>query len=99
MFRIVWQPIALEEYEQNLIYWINHNKSNDYSLKIMQSVERMEDLLAFNPYIGKRTLMDKDIFRISILRNFYIYYKIKGNVLNIIAFKGTSQGITNTFGL
>lgn len=65
----------------------------------MENVERIEDLLMYNPYIGKRTTKDENIFRIIVLRHFYIYYMIKDDVVNVIAFKGASQGDTNIFGL
>lgn len=99
MFQIRWSPIAMEEYEHHLMFWINHNKSNEYSIKIMQKVEEIEDLLILNPYIGKKTLKNKDVFRVLILRQFYIYYKIIDKMIYIIAFKGVAQGKTNLLGL
>ena len=55
MFLIHWMPEAENEYYDNLNFWINHNKSNTYSLKIISEVEKMETILSENPFIGKRT--------------------------------------------
>lgn len=52
MFEIKWTPEAEVLYLENLEFWINHNKSNSYALKIIDEVERKEKLLAENPYIG-----------------------------------------------
>ena len=55
MFLIHWMPEAENEYYDNLNFWINHNKSNTYSLKIISEVEKLETILSENPFIGKRT--------------------------------------------
>lgn len=39
MFEIKWTPEAEKLYFETLEYWINHNKSNSYSLKIIAEVE------------------------------------------------------------
>jgi hypothetical protein len=36
MFEIKWTPEAEKLYLEILEYWINHNKSNIYSLKIIE---------------------------------------------------------------
>lgn len=46
MFLIHWMPEAENEYYDNLNFWINHNKSNTYSLKIISEVEKMETILS-----------------------------------------------------
>lgn len=40
MFKIKWTPEAETLYFETIEYWINHNKSNNYSLKIIAEVER-----------------------------------------------------------
>lgn len=74
MFLIHWMPEAENEYYDNLNFWINHNKSNTYSLKIISEVEKMETILSENPFIGKRTNYQLLVLKIVILRSFYIYY-------------------------
>ena len=84
-------PEAEKEYFSNLEYWINHNKSAEYSLKIIDEVEKTEDLLTTNPYIGKITNFELEVLKIIVLKKFYLYYKIVENTVNIVAFKATKE--------
>ena len=84
-------PEAEKEYFSNLEYWINHNKSAEYSLKIIDEIEKTEDLLTTNPYIGKITNPKLEILKIIVLKKFYLYYKIVENTVNIVAFKATKE--------
>jgi hypothetical protein len=91
MFSIIWMPEAEKEYFSNLEYWIDHNKSEKYSLKIIDEVEKIEDLLMANPYIGKITNFELEVLKVIILKRFYLYYTIVENTVNIIAFKATKE--------
>ena len=91
MFSIIWMPEAEKEYFSNLEYWIDHNKSAEYSLKIIAEIEKTEDLLSANPYIGKITNPKLEILKIIVLKKFYLYYKIVENTVNIVAFKATKE--------
>ncbi|WP_392447267.1 hypothetical protein ACF3OB_07285 [Capnocytophaga canis] len=42
MYKIVWTPTAETAYFSNLEYWIDRNKSNTYSLKIVEQVNSIE---------------------------------------------------------
>lgn len=84
-------PTAEQEYYSNLEFWINHNKSNEYALKIIVEVEEMEKLLSENPNIGKITNQELFVLKVILLRKFYIYYKIIENTVNILAFKATDE--------
>lgn len=99
MYEIIWTDTAKEEYHNNLLFWINHNKSNSYSLKIIDEVEHLESLLKENPYLGKITNNYKKLYKLLVLRHFYIYYEISHQIIRIISFKGISQGTTNPYGL
>ena len=91
MFLIHWMPEAENEYYDNLNFWINHNKSNTYSLKIISEVEKMENILSENHFIGKRTNYQLLVLKIVILRSFYIYYTVSDNTVSILAFKATKE--------
>lgn len=91
MFQIRWMPEAEQEYYATLQYWIEHNKSTDYSLKIIQEVERFEDLLISNPQLGRMTNSELSVLKITMLDKFYIYYNIMENTINILAFKSASE--------
>lgn len=91
MFQIKWMPTAEQEYFSNLEFWINHNNSNEYSLKIIAKVEEIEHLLSQNPGIGKITNQELSVLKVIVLKKFYIYYKIIDNTVNILAFKATDE--------
>ncbi len=91
MFLIKWLPEAEQEYYSNLEFWILHNKSNEYSLKIISEVEEMENLLSENPHIGRTTSSELSVLKVIVLRKFYIYYKITENTVNILAFKAVEE--------
>jgi len=87
MFKIKWTPEAKTLYFETLEYWINHNKSNNYSLKIIAEVERKEKLLSANPFIGAIIFGTKEqIRRVLVLENFSIYYRIKKTTVEILSF-------------
>ena len=52
MWELEWTPQAEIQYYDILSYWVEHNGSNSYSMKIMEEVEKSEDLLMYNPFIG-----------------------------------------------
>ena len=45
MWELEWTPQAEIQYYDILSYWVEHNGSNSYSMKIMEEVEKSEDLL------------------------------------------------------
>lgn len=91
MFLIKWMPEAEQEYYSNLEFWINHNKSREYSLKIISKVEEIENILAKSPHIGRMTNSEFSVLKVVVLRKFYLYYKITENTVNILAFKATKE--------
>lgn len=82
---------AEKEYFSNLEYWIDHNKSLEYSLKIIEEIEKTEDLLMGNPYIGKITNSELEVLKVVVLKRFYICYKIVENTVKIVAFKAAKE--------
>jgi hypothetical protein len=44
MFKIIWSHHAECDYIDILEYWINHNKSNKYSAKLINEVEKKKSL-------------------------------------------------------
>lgn len=84
-------PEAEEEYYSNLEFWINHNKSNEYSLKIISEVEKMEKTLSHHPNIGKITSPELSVLKVIVLKKFYLYYKITAQKINIVAFKAVDE--------
>ncbi|WP_027383152.1 type II toxin-antitoxin system RelE/ParE family toxin [Epilithonimonas caeni] len=87
MFEIKWTPEAEKLYFETLEYWIDHNESNSYSLKIIAEVERKEKLLADNPLIGAVIIGAKDeVRRVLVLENFSLHYRINKTTIEIVSF-------------
>lgn len=88
MWKLEWTPEAENQYYDILSYWIIHNGSNTYSLKIMSEVEKNEDLLMDNPFIGKEYYLSTPyivIRRLLVLKNFSMLYRITDKI-EIVSF-------------
>lgn len=98
MLEIKWTPEAETLYLENLEFWINHNKSNTYSLKIIEEVERKEKLLAENPYIGVIIEGTKEeVRRVLVLENFAMFYRVNKLTIEILTFWANRQNPENRF--
>lgn len=98
MFEIKWTPGAENLYFENLEFWIIHNKSSTYALKIIDEVERKEKLLVDNPFIGAKILGAKEeVRRILVLENFSIHYRINERKIEILSFWANKQDPENRF--
>lgn len=92
MLKIIWSPQASENYLEQLSNWITHNKSSDYSLKIIAEVEKFEEIILLNPLIGREIEQIPDVRMVLILRRFYLYYRVnKKGAIEIVEFKSTKQ--------
>jgi plasmid stabilization system protein ParE len=85
MFQIIWAKEAENDYIETIYFWIEHNKSEQYSKKLTAEVERTEKKLSEFPFSGKKTDF-KNAYKIQILKNFSIYYRVKSNIIEIVAF-------------
>jgi len=75
--RVNWVLEAKKKYYDTLDYWEEHNGSFDYSLKIIQAVETLEDELAEAPYFLAKYSEQLDLYRKYFLnKRFIVYYKV-----------------------
>ena len=96
MFKIKWTPEAENLYFENLEFWINHNKSSTYALKIIDEVVRKEKLIADNPYIGALVEGTKEaVRRVLVLENFAIHYRINKLTIEVLSFWANKQNPKN----
>ncbi|SEM12727.1 Plasmid stabilization system protein ParE [Chryseobacterium taichungense] len=85
MFTLIWSHQAESDYIDILEYWMNHNKSNKYSTKLIDEVEKKEKLISKNPNIGSLSEIE-GVRYILIDKNFSLYYRINDDVIEILAF-------------
>ncbi|AGC76513.1 ParE-like toxin of type II ParDE toxin-antitoxin system [Nonlabens dokdonensis] len=86
---VIWTKTADLQFVGVLEYWVNRNKSNTYSLKLLELVKDRTSQIALTPYIYKST--DFKDYRVSILGNYSIYYKITDSQITITAFWDNRQ--------
>lgn len=53
--KIIWSNRAEDEFKSILEFYIERNKSNTYSLKLIDSIEALTKLLIKNNYLGRIT--------------------------------------------
>lgn len=86
---VIWTRTADIQFTGILEYWVNRNKSNSYSKKLMKLVTERTNQIAENPLTFKKT--DFSQVRISTLNNFSIFYKITEQKIIITAFWDNRQ--------
>eukprot|EP01041_Mallomonas_annulata_P038721 gene38721-62279_t len=47
--KILWSKSSEKEFIKTLIFWIEHNKSNSYSIKLFQEIENTLKLVSEYP--------------------------------------------------
>lgn len=71
--KVIWTVRALNDRKNILQYWINRNKSNNYSIKLDNLFRESVSLISNFPEIGKVT-NDKAV-RIKIIKDYFILYQ------------------------
>ena len=85
MFQISWTKKAEAQLRNTLLYWNEHNKSTSYSKKLAKEVNKKQDFLINNPNSGTPVNYNS-VFKIQILKEFSLIYKMEKQNITIIAF-------------
>ncbi len=83
--KIIWSQRAKNELKDTCNFWINKNKSNAYSDKLLNETLRKIDLIIENPKIGFESKKSR-LRRVLILENFSLTYKHSKNHIQIVSF-------------
>lgn len=87
MYEVKWTLSANRKYYQILEFWIEHNQSAEYAMKIVKEVERIENLLKENPCLGVLVFGAKEpTRRMLVLKNFSLFYIVKEKMVKIVLF-------------
>jgi hypothetical protein len=86
---IVWTKTADIQFVGILEYWVEKNKSNTFSKKLLKLITERTSLISEKPFIYKSTDF-KDV-RVASLKNFSIYYKVTDEQILITAFWDNRQ--------
>ncbi len=87
--KVIWSLQAKNNRIQILEYWIEHNKSKEYSKKLNVLFKEAVMFISEFPTIGKLT--DDKFARIKIVRDFWIVYEIYENMIFILAIFDSRQ--------
>lgn len=87
--KVVWTRTTDIQFVGILEYWLNRNKSNTYSKKLVKLVSERTKQIAQQPLIFKAT--DFKDTRVASLWNFSIYFKYHDEKIIVIAFWDNRQ--------
>jgi len=87
--KIIWTLKAKKELLEILQYWVNRNKSNNYSLKLNSLIEDQLNLIIEQPKIGRKT--DIPNVYIKIIHKYLLYYEFVNDTLYILTIRHGSQ--------
>ncbi len=87
--KIIWSEQAHNDRRQILEYWIEHNKSKAYSIKLNMLFKEAVRIIAKFPGIGKST--DIKGVRGKIIRNYIIFYQLMDDQLQILSIWDSRQ--------
>lgn len=91
---VKWAIEAQIDYHKSIEYWESHNGTFEYSLKIIQAVEKLELELSQNPIYLGRYSKNLGLYVRPILKGrFLIYFDVneKENTINIVYFRSPEQ--------
>ena len=87
--QIIWSKLAQEDRKSILQYWIDRNKSKDYSIKLNQIFVDTVELLSKYPKIGKKT--EYIDIRVKIVKNYFITFRETETSIEILTIWDTRQ--------
>lgn len=94
---VVWTRTADIQFVGILKFWVENNKSNSYSIKLINLVAERTNQISETPFIFKSTNF-KDT-RVASLDNFNIYYKITDKRIIITSFWDNRQNPKKLLGI
>jgi addiction module RelE/StbE family toxin len=81
--QIIWSLRAQKDKKEILTYWLQRNKSNQYSKKLNQLFKDSIQLLREHPYVGKST--DDNSVRIKIVKEYLLIYEVTETSIIILS--------------
>ena len=87
--KIVWSLQAKSNRIQILEYWIERNKSKEYSIKLNNLFKEAAEFVSEFPEVGKLT--DDKTARIKIVRDYLIVYESYKNHIVVLAIFDSRQ--------
>ena len=87
--KVIWAKEASLERNNILAYWNWHNKSNEYSKKLLILFKGAINSIKSSPQVGKPT--SRPDTKLRIVRDYFIVYRIKEDTIRILSVWDTRQ--------
>lgn len=87
--QIIWSLRAQKDRTKILKYWLNRNKSNDYSTKLNELFKEAAKLIAIYPKLGRPT--DQPNVRLKVVRDNILFYEEINNQIFILTIWDSRQ--------
>ncbi|MEQ9289918.1 MAG: type II toxin-antitoxin system RelE/ParE family toxin [Cyclobacteriaceae bacterium] len=87
--KIIWSPLAQKKRKEILGYWVLHNNSNKFSIKLDSLFIAALNLISRYPLIGKPT--DIENVRVKIVRDYLIFYYVGKTTVKVLTIWDSRQ--------
>ena len=88
--KIIWSRTAYLQRKNILLYWVDKNKSNIFSIKLLKQTQKATKQLAQFPYLGKVT--DIENVYCFAMGNYNLYYTFSSELdIQIVTFWDNRQ--------
>jgi plasmid stabilization system protein ParE len=91
--KIIWSKRVKSQIKTILDYWMNRNKSADYSEKLLNKIDIALSLIAINPILGKDTNI-KNLKKVFV-RDYFVFYREKEETLVVASIIDARSNPTN----
>ena len=80
--KIVWTETAVKDRFRIYQYWHQHNRSENYSIKLEKLFNESVMIISMFPEMGTKT--DFSEVRVKVVRNYKIFYHTLGDRIEIL---------------
>lgn len=87
--KVIWSKTAYLQRKIVLLYWLENNKSNTYSIKLLQETKVATNQLIKFPYLGMLTDIP-DVYCYT-MGNYNLYYMVTNENIQIVCFWDNRQ--------
>lgn len=88
-YSVIWSELAISQRKEILQYWIDRNKSNTYSIKLNNLINKSVAALSLFPFIGRES--NKPSVRVKVIKDYLLIYKILDNEIHILTIWDSRQ--------
>lgn len=90
---IIWSTRAESELKSVLDFYNSRNGNNKYSLRLLDQIRQITDILSENEFIGR--LSENKRTRVIVMSVYLIFYEIVESEIHILSFWDNRQNPKN----